>query len=926
MARRHHRGHSANAVRIIVRTFLALALLLQAWAASAAVTGRRVVHAPVTSAQFATVTVPNTSGSTQAAGGWTPQFGWVFDEGRIPAGTAPILKDGTTPQPYCWGGQTYWPDGSLRHASFIVRLTNSVAGSASKSLAMFNGGAAPSSSSRTLTEVYAQSFQINATGAGSNFGLSGNWVALLDSPASDSNNWKQSTFLDGDACKEWKVRVHFVPAGGGTPHGQLEADFYVAALTDSGGNLGGFRINYALSQPWADVTSPAKGVRAYSLVQLQYGAGTTINAQQPMTAKAFTWNRAGDVFRTTTSNNYYTGGASQNVVPGFITGAAGGLSSTQLYWARVQSNGDFFLGQNSNGGNTTSLGAGSGTFNPVLQTLWGQRGPWGVDANAKWLYVQGTGSTSADSTLRATVDQTYWKTTKVIPPYDLSILGSVVDNTYTFDYTQGNIGKMEWDTGLVGERPDIGVLPGYTAVYFYTQSVVSEKLTRIHGYAGALFSDDVRDSATGSVLNLTNTSYTGMPASNTAAEYDETGAGGFSLPPAAQIPSAGFSGRDWTHRPSLAPAAYLFFGQPDFLDILVENGADAALSRRTGDRYADGNPYSSTKLVLTYWATSWREMGWSHREWVWAAGLIPNPYYEGSQLWNYFDDSATATAKWPADVSAVRLNSFANTNGYWVPVTNQCGSDCFLQLSPWQRSYNTNAFALNAALRKDANAISFLQNWMGKWLAHVQSVYNGYMNVVYYEQSYLGYDATHTNGAPLISSDDQIMGFGLGGLSPISWTNSGARPFTLAVPDASTGYTVSNGDLIVFPFSGSAPAGGNYPTETDRYIVNVSGQSFALSATLGGSSLPAPTDTNAGLPFTGWYIRPHTLPTCCDWQGINGDSSITANVHGAMNYIKAVLGSGYTTLDTAIADLQTRLTAGSVTFVADPKYFLAGSF
>lgn len=122
---------AAGAASALVSTRARAFLLRPAGGASGAAT------------QLATLTLVNTGGSTQAAGGVTPIFGWAFRQGDIPAGTAPQFLVSGVAQPYSWGCQSYWPDGSLCWAMFMLRTTAGIAGSGTLAVGVCGGGSAP---------------------------------------------------------------------------------------------------------------------------------------------------------------------------------------------------------------------------------------------------------------------------------------------------------------------------------------------------------------------------------------------------------------------------------------------------------------------------------------------------------------------------------------------------------------------------------------------------------------------------------------------------------------------------------------------------------------------------------------------------------------------------------------------------------------
>ena len=73
------------------------------------------VNPPVEGALITTITLQNTSASTQAAGFVSPMFGLPLKQGDMPAGQYPQFKltDGTNCPASIWGVSS-WPDGSMK--------------------------------------------------------------------------------------------------------------------------------------------------------------------------------------------------------------------------------------------------------------------------------------------------------------------------------------------------------------------------------------------------------------------------------------------------------------------------------------------------------------------------------------------------------------------------------------------------------------------------------------------------------------------------------------------------------------------------------------------------------------------------------------------------------------------------------------------
>lgn len=202
-----------------------------------------------------TMTLLNTSGAVQAVGSCTQIFGHPFKKGQIASGDAPIFKtSGGTTIPYSVSVlKATWNDGSLKHAAFMLRLPVTIAGNGSLTVNIYSGGTYPSNSSRTTSDYSAGGLdlKVNVTGQDN---LSGTWTSSLSQGVSvgNSDNYK---YMDGDAGRVDRIRASFRQSS--ADHGQLEGYWYVAALNDASGALGGIRYMCRVCQPWYNVASPA---------------------------------------------------------------------------------------------------------------------------------------------------------------------------------------------------------------------------------------------------------------------------------------------------------------------------------------------------------------------------------------------------------------------------------------------------------------------------------------------------------------------------------------------------------------------------------------------------------------------------------------------------------------------------------------------
>ncbi len=83
-----------------------------------------------------------------------------------------------------------------------------------------------------------------------------------------------------------------------------------------------------------------------------------------------------------------------------------------------------------------------------------------------WDFVQGAGTDARDTSLRCKIDQKYWLSTELIPPYDLAVYPT--SNT-PFSYWPNCSGPVTRYLETTGERPDIGILPSWYVRHFLTQ-------------------------------------------------------------------------------------------------------------------------------------------------------------------------------------------------------------------------------------------------------------------------------------------------------------------------------------------------------------------------------------------------------------------------------------------------------------------------
>lgn len=223
-----------------------------------------------------TLSLVNTSGSTQAADFVSPMFGHPFVEGDLPAGEYPAftLTD-DTPVAATVYSDVAWGDDSKKFCGVILRSPASIAGSGTQTINVNSAGSAPAASARTLSDLNAADLKIELTGSSN---LSGVWTASLNTAITDATDIV--VIGDGPAGKVYRIGGPFKQSG--AAHGQLYCWHYAAILQDTSGNLMGIRYLGRVAQPFTDITSPAVAKREFTAV-LKSGA-TTIRTLQGVNA------------------------------------------------------------------------------------------------------------------------------------------------------------------------------------------------------------------------------------------------------------------------------------------------------------------------------------------------------------------------------------------------------------------------------------------------------------------------------------------------------------------------------------------------------------------------------------------------------------------------------------------------------------------
>jgi len=864
-----------------------------------------------------TLTLTNTSSSNAVpSDSDTPMFGHVFRKGDVAngcSGGAPSfrLKDGTTPvlfseslKPVCWS------DGSLKFAAFMLRVPDTGAGNAipadsSITIKIYSGGSIPTVSGRGLSDFAKAGTDLELSISAPDATLSGTWVSDLNQGVSAANadNYQ---YMDGQAGAVWRVRASFRQSA--ASHGQLEAYWYVQALNDGSNALAGVRYMVRIGQPWYDVNKPAKNFR--TLATMKSFNGTSLlhdYLSGHYTTQNFTYSGNG-------SNFTADGNGLEPFQLAYLTCSVScptGLSAGTPYFIGEATTNTFSLVAHA-GASTpiTPTGSGSGTFTissyPVV-TIFGSL--FTADSNGKMEYVQAGGSVASDPTIQVKFNDTYWRSSRMLPPYDLSSeirpnpTGANLNGrpfTYFPDTINETTGFIR-NVGSSGQSLEMGLLPPWAARHFYTQALQEEYDTRIIALGASIQPTWIKSLATGTYPCVVTGVYASMGTCVPSFQFggDVAHTHGFTYVD-SNVPNGAFAGNviDFSHWNADVAYALLVTGEPEYFDIVGEFANAAVLERdyngaatailTTNEQWL-GSKRSSTingtlyDPFMAWFGSLLRSDAWSMRDLEFAASMMPAVSYEGgADESKYFRDMAHT--------------NFLAFNAFWQLLDSGTKAMGFWNETSGGSNVNTSAFFLaavgySAQINEDAAARDFY-NYLALW--PVQFHTNNSM----WNFSYYAANARYTGpqGRPFNHYITDLAHFCI--VTPgssVTWASGGR--FTI-VSAGYRGYTLQNGDKLLWTQdTPTKPLAMSF--DTPYFVVNLSGSNFDLAATQGGLAITL-TDTTAS-----------PRPTCALPANAPATGNIQAKGAGSYQYLfgqgmNLGVANGFSVDSAALADITTR--------------------
>lgn len=783
-----------------------------------------------------TITLANTSATEQSAGFVSPMFGLPLKQGDVPAGQYPafFLAD-DTPVPATIHSVTSWPDGSMKWCGVFLRVPTTVAGSGTLTITVKNGGSAPGSSARAISDLTAADLKVELTGVTN---LTGTWTASLNDAIANG-----TVVVIGDGPAGMLVRILGDFKQSGSAHGQLVNWHYALIAQNSSGGLLGIRYLGRVAQPWADVASPTPTRRVVNAV-LKAGASTLRTLQ--------------------------------------------GHDTTET------------VGANIGFGHYTSF--------------------FTAGTDGRWDFVQGGGSASADCTVRVVHDKTYVVKSRLVPPYDLTLSPT---SSASVDYYAYGAGGMLRFVGNTGERDDIGLFTAWAARHILTQAAVDERVIRVVGLCSGGWRTVHRRSTTKQIIPCTDPapSYTGLGTIQTSWRIRPSAAEGGAVMP-SDTTSLWISEHEPSHRASAVYYPYLVTGEPQYLDMLVEQANGLLLGSNPGSQSLNTAATITKSTIRTnadfgerdvviggttykgggYWFIEGllRVPAWGTRDMAHAAAIYPDTCPYGTETRKYFRDVVEATYAAANAYNAARPQSWRDSGMFNFDPRD-------LAEAPWCHGFSSYSVAHQTQILPSTAGNTFRAH-LGRYWSSAQAVMDigcimSY-RVPHYDQS----GTRVEDMAQIVAEIDSCT---------LTFSTSTNRA---TVSGTNGTWTPTNGDL--FAFSSSQDADKPFAEATDYrrlYAVNVSGNTFQLATTAGGS----PLTVTSNAVITSFCCRLANFSPRYSFENVSSYNAYVSIIRGAIRMHEAC-GDSFVNAARVAADA--RLATAGVTFAGGPKNAMATSY
>lgn len=539
--------------------------------------------------------------------------------------------------------------------------------------------------------------------------------------------------------------------------------------------------------------------------------------------------------------------------------------------------------------------------------------------SGKWDFIQGGGSAASDCTVRITHDKTHVVKSRLVPPLDLSL---TVSAGSSFDYYPQGRGPLYRNHGETGDRDELGVFTQWASRHIHTQSASDEQAVRVVGMVSSGWRALHRRSTTGQIIPCTDPSpsYAGLGTIQTSWRYraGETSAG---LVQPADETSLWASEYEPSHRASACYYPYMVTGEPQYLDMLVEQAAGLYLGAVQGNiNLRTTLPITKTTITTDgsygcrdatiasvtykgggYFATGGllRIPAWGMRDVAQAGALYPDTCPFG-----------TETRKYLRELSE---GGFAAMNAYNAALPQSWRDSGLMNFDErpgaagtWGNGFMSHSVCHQAEIL-DSTAGATLRAHLGRFWSSMAARMDIACGISY---GGLIYDEA---GVRITSMDDLTTEIG----STLTFSTSTNRA---TVSGVNGSWSPTNGDIFTFNLDNEA----NRPfaeavNHKKFYAVNCVGNTMQLAETPGGVAI---TVTNA-VATNQFFAQLQNFAPHFAGDANNSPTSYLGIVHAAICFHEA---SGDTFVSAARAEAAAKVAIAGFNFSANQKNGFSTSY
>ena len=373
-----------------------------------------------------------------------------------------------------------------------------------------------------------------------------------------------------------------------------------------------------------------------------------------------------------------------------------------------------------------------------------------------------------------------------------------------------------------------------------------------------------------------------------------------------------------SHRPSAAYFPYLITGEPQYLDMLVEHGANlilgipaggstwkvgtpigdgsAGIGSYAGERNAtiSGTTYKGAGMLMR--GDHIRLPAWTTRDVTQAAAIYPDVCPAGTATRLYLRDIVDSTY---AAVQAYN-NALPQTwRDSGLVLFGFNGTQDTEYENPWGIFYLSNSVCHQASLYPSAALVSFRQH-MAKFYSGLHAISDIACITAYRMDAWKGDNTRAESSADLVFQTACTI------TSSVATNN-----LTLSDPVVTA---VTNGDVFVFDSRMDADKPFAEATNNTRlHAVNTSGTTFQLALTPGGS----PVTVTASVTISKVMVRLQNASPLYDFEGGNtSGASYQASMRAAIRHHEAC---GDTGINAARLAQDANTTQAGTVFTEEPK-------